>query len=109
MCKAAGIVEATFWRGRSVVSGKQVWNDDIVSQQIERERSNYESKFILDSFIFWVFPARILRRLTAIVNIFPRSRVSSCVLFGFNQVRFFKRLLLLLTFSHGSVISQQIS
>ena len=69
----------------------------------------YKSKFILDSFIFWVFPARFLRRLAAIVNIFPRSRVSFCVLFGFNQVRFFKWLLLLLTFSHGHVISQQIS
>ena len=70
---------------------------------------HYESKFILDSFIFWVFPARFLRRLAAIVNIFPRSHVSSCVLFGFNQVKFFKQLLLLLTFSHGPVISQQIS
>ena len=38
----------------------------------------YESKFILDSFIFWVFPVRFLRWLAAIVNIFPRSRVCLC-------------------------------
>jgi hypothetical protein len=37
--------------------------------------SNYESKFILDSFLFRVSPARFLRRLAAIINIFPRSRV----------------------------------
>ena len=36
----------------------------------------YESKFILDSFIFRVSPARFLRRLAAIINIFPRSRVT---------------------------------
>ena len=39
---------------------------------------NYESKFILDSFIFRVSPARFLRRLAAIINIFPWSRVYSC-------------------------------
>ena len=38
--------------------------------------NSYESKFILDSFIFWVFPARNLRRFFAIINIFQRSRVS---------------------------------
>jgi hypothetical protein len=42
---------------------------------IPKELSSYESKFILDSFIFRVSPARFLRRLAAIVNIFPRSRV----------------------------------
>src|SRR5271168_3462799 len=48
----------------------------------------YESKFILDSFIFWVFPARFLRRLAANVNLLPRSCVCSCDLFGFDTVRF---------------------
>jgi hypothetical protein len=38
-------------------------------------RQNYESKFILDSFIFCVSPARFLRRLAAIVAFFARSRV----------------------------------
>src|ERR1700678_352835 len=52
----------------------------------------YESKFILDSFIFWVFPARFLRRLAANVNLLPRSRVCSCDLFGFDTVRFKKWL-----------------
>ena len=33
----------------------------------------YESKFILDSFIFWVFPARFLRRLAANVDFSTRS------------------------------------
>ena len=35
----------------------------------------YESKFILDSFIFHVSPARFLRWLAAIVAFSPRSRV----------------------------------
>ena len=38
---------------------------------------SYESKFILDSFIFRVSPARFLRRLAANVAFFARSRVSS--------------------------------
>ena len=38
----------------------------------------YESKFILDSFIFRVSPTRFLRHLATIINIFPRSRVYSC-------------------------------
>ena len=54
------------------------------------DRIFYESKFILDSFIFWVFPARFLRWFAANVDFSTRSRVSTCVLFGFNQVRFFK-------------------
>ena len=33
----------------------------------------YKSKFILDSFIFWVFPARFLRRLAANVDFSTRS------------------------------------
>ena len=33
----------------------------------------YESKFILDSFLFWVFPARFLRWLAANVNLFTWS------------------------------------
>ena len=66
----------------------------------------YESKFILDSFIFWVFPARFLRRLAAIVNIFPRSCICSCDVFGINQVRFYNGWLPSLTFSHGHLISQ---
>ena len=37
----------------------------------------YESKFILDSFIFCVSPARFLRRLAANVAFFAWSRVSS--------------------------------
>ena len=36
----------------------------------------YESKFILDLFIFCVSPARFLRHLAAIINIFPRSCVT---------------------------------
>jgi hypothetical protein len=35
----------------------------------------YESKFILDSFLFRVSPARFLRRLAAIVDFSTRSRV----------------------------------
>ena len=35
----------------------------------------YESKFILDSFLFRAFPARFLRRLAAIVDFSTRSRV----------------------------------
>ena len=39
--------------------------------------SCYESKFILDSFIFCVSPSRFLRRLDANVAFFAQSRVSS--------------------------------
>ena len=35
----------------------------------------YESKFILDSFLFRVSPARILRWVASIVAFFARSRV----------------------------------
>ena len=49
---------------------------------------HYESKFILDSFLFWVFPARFLRWLAAIVNLLPLSRVCSCDLFGLDTGRF---------------------
>ena len=49
---------------------------------------SYESKFILDSFLFWVFPARFLRWLAANVNLLPRSHVCSRDLFGFDTVRF---------------------
>ena len=52
----------------------------------------YESKFILDSFLFYVSPARFLRRFAAIVDFSTRSRVYSCDLFGINQVRFKKWL-----------------
>ena len=52
----------------------------------------YESKFILDSFIFRVSPARFLRWFAAIVDFSTRSRVCSCDLFGINQVRFLKWL-----------------
>ena len=52
--------------------------------------NNYESKFILDSFIFCVSPARFLRRLAAIVDFSTRSRVSSCDLFGINGYEIFK-------------------
>jgi hypothetical protein len=45
-------------------------------------RSRYESKFILDSFIFWISPARFLRWLAAIINIFPRSRVFHVTFLG---------------------------
>ena len=48
----------------------------------------YESKFILDSFLFWVFPARFLRWLAANINLLPRSRVCSRDLFGLDTVRF---------------------
>src|SRR5271168_2531517 len=52
----------------------------------------YKSKFILDSFIFRVSPARFLRWFAAIVDFSTRSRVCSCDLFGINQVRFLKWL-----------------
>jgi hypothetical protein len=39
----------------------------------------YESKFILDSFLFRVSPAKILRRLAANVDFSTRSRVFSDV------------------------------
>ena len=67
----------------------------------------YESKFILDSFLFWVFPARFLRRLAAIVNLLPRSRVCSCDLFGLDTVRFFKwfaSIVNLFTWSHDFLL-----
>src|SRR5271168_1303046 len=53
---------------------------------------HYESKFILDSFIFRVSPARFLRWFAAIVDFSTWSRVCSCDLFGINQVRFLKWL-----------------
>ena len=52
----------------------------------------YESKFILDSFIFWVFPARFLRWFAANVDFSTRSRVCTCDMFGINQGRFYKPL-----------------
>ena len=67
----------------------------------------YESKFILDSFLFWVFPARFLRWLAANVNLLPRSRVCSCDLFGLYTVRFFKWLasiVNLFTWSHDFLL-----
>jgi hypothetical protein len=42
---------------------------------------NYESKFILDSFIFCVSPAKKLRRLAANVDFSTRSRVCTLVTF----------------------------
>ena len=67
----------------------------------------YESKFTLDSFLFWVFPARFLRWLAANVNLLPRSRVCSCDLFGLDTVRFFKWLATivnLFTWSHDFLL-----
>ena len=53
---------------------------------------SYESKFILDLFIFWVFPARFLRWFAANVDFSTRSRVCTCDMFGINQGRFYKPL-----------------
>ena len=64
----------------------------VARDQTARVRSKqlvyYESKFILDSFLFWVFPARFLRWLAANINLLPRSRVCSRDLFGLDTVRF---------------------
>ena len=42
----------------------------------------YESKFILDSFLFCVSPARILRWVVAIIAFFARSRVTPVTCLG---------------------------
>ena len=49
---------------------------DVVSASYSKSCVFYESKFILDLFIFRVSPVRFLRRLAAIINIFPRSRAT---------------------------------
>jgi len=61
---------------------------------------HYESKFILDSFIFCVSPARFLRRLAANVDFSTRSRVYSCDLIS--QIKFLKWLAIIdfFTWSH---------
>jgi len=51
---------------------------------------NYESKFILDSFIFCVSPARFLKHLAANVDFSTRSRVYSYDLIS--QIKFLKWL-----------------
>ena len=45
----------------------------------------YESKFILDSFIFCVSPARFLRWFAAIVDFSTRSRVSLVTYFALTR------------------------
>ena len=68
----------TLWRTSTVEftnSTVEVRHRSHIVTQFYNTSELYESKFILDSFLFRVSPARFLRRLAAIINIFPRSRV----------------------------------
>ena len=71
--------------------------------------AHYKSKFILNSFIFCVSPAKFLRCLAANVDFSTWSCDFSCVLFGFNWVRIWNGWLLSLTFSHDHMISQHLT
>ena len=115
------------WKYSSVHTGYQWWktaadqleNGNIhQSIQLTSDRKqlqiNYESKFILDSFIFCVSPARILRWFAANVDFFPWSHVFSCDLFGmlygeFNHCCWFFPTVPIgdcfwLFFNHGNVL-----
>src|SRR5271168_1361240 len=70
----------------------ECYNEHSIINSNPPNHYHYESKFILDSFIFRVSPARFLRWFAAIVDFSTWSRVCSCDLFGINQVRFLKWL-----------------
>ena len=65
------------WRWMKHLKSARIGTNNVTADKVLAGQL-YESKFILDSFIFRVSPARFLRRLAAIINIFPRSRVYSC-------------------------------